>query len=257
MKSSRRIVSLVPSLSETVCDLGLRDQLVGCTNFCVEPKDLHRTAARVGGTKDPNLDLIRSLRPTHILANQEENPRDPVLELAREIPTLVTFPQGPEDVPELLREMGRFLSCETEAARWASAIEGLLKAPHQHQPRRFLYMIWQNPYMAAGRDTYISRTLTSIGWVNGYEGSDRYPVLDLNAMEACRADIILLSSEPYPFRRRDAERLKAQWPLAPRLVRVDGQMLSWFGTRTREALEQLGKNETEWLKDFSQLSTSP
>jgi ABC-type hemin transport system substrate-binding protein len=255
MNTSRRIISLVPSLSETICALGLRDQLVGCTQFCVEPKDLHRTATRVGGTKDPQLDLIRSLQPTHILANQEENPREPILELAREIPTLVTFPKGPEDVPGMLHDLGRFLLCDTES--WAADIESLLKAPSRHPPQRFLYLIWQNPYMAAGPDTYISRTLANIGWVNAYEGAERYPALDIAAMEACCADILLLSSEPYPFRRRDAERLKAQWPSAPRLARIDGQMLSWFGTRTREALEQLRKEQADWLKDFSPLSANP
>ncbi len=250
MTNSRRIVSLVPSLSETVCDLGLRDSLVGCTNFCVEPKDLHRTATRIGGTKDPDLQLIRSLRPTHILANQEENLREPILELAREIPTLVTFPKGPEDVPNMLREMGRFLACETVTENWASAIDALLQSPYR-EPRRFLYMIWQNPYMLAGPDTYISRTLGQIGWINAYQGPERYPTMDVTDLDACRADIILLSSEPYPFRKRDAEKLKAQWPTAPRLARVDGQMLSWFGTRTKEALEQIMKEEESWLKEFS------
>lgn len=252
---NRRIISLVPSLSETLCDVGLRDQLVGCTNFCVEPRDLHRTATRVGGTKDFDVSLIRSLSPTHILCNQEENPREPILELAREIPTLVTFPKGPEDVPGMLRDIGRFLECETE--KEAGAIESLLKAPKRHLSRRFLYLIWQNPYMIAGPDCYISRTLESLGWVNAYEGGERYPALDIEAMAACHADIILMSSEPYPFRRRDAERLKAQWPLAPRLARIDGQMLSWFGTRTRVALEQLGKEEAVWLKEFSPLSANP
>jgi ABC-type hemin transport system substrate-binding protein len=251
----RRIVSLVPSLSETICDLGLRDQLVGCTNFCVEPRDLHRTAIRVGGTKDFDLNQIRSLHPTHILCNQEENPREPVLELAREIPTLVTFPKGPKDVPGMLRDIGRFLECETE--KEAAAIESLLNAPQRHPSRRFLYLIWQNPFMIAGSDTYISRTLESIGWINAYEGAERYPALDKDQMAACAADIVLMSSEPYPFRRRDAERLKAQWPTAPRLARIDGQMLSWFGTRTREAMEQLGQEEAAWLKEFSSLSKNP
>jgi len=257
MKAQMRIVSLVPSLSETVCNLGLREHLVGCTNFCVEPKDLHRTAARIGGTKDPDLDRIRALQPTHILVNQEENPREPVLELAREVPTLVTFPKGPEDVPTMLRDIGRFLGCETAAESSAAAIEKELRAPHRHEPRRFLYLIWQNPYMLAGPDSYISRTLQSIGWINAYEGQDRYPALDIAGLAACHPDIILLSSEPYPFRKRDAERLQAQWPSAPRLARVDGQMLSWFGTRTQEALEQLGKEEAVWLKDFSSPSRNP
>jgi iron complex transport system substrate-binding protein len=252
-----RIVSLVPSLSETVCDLGLRQELVGCTQFCVEPRDLHRSATRIGGTKTPDVDLIRSLHPTHLLANQEENPKDPVLDLARDIPTLVTFPKGPEDVPGMLREIGSFLSCEARAEEWAAGIEKHLQTPSRHPPRRFLYLIWQNPYMLAGPDTYISRTLESIGWINAYEGPERYPALDVPALAACHADIILLSSEPYPFRRRDAERLRTQWPAAPRMARVDGQMLSWAGTRTREALEQLGQEEAIWLKDFSPPSANP
>jgi ABC-type Fe3+-hydroxamate transport system substrate-binding protein len=210
---------------------------------------------RIGGTKDPDLQQIRALRPTHILANQEENPREPVLDLAHDIPTLVTFPKGPEDVPNMLRDIGRFLGCETEAR--AAAIEGLLKAPSRHPPQRFLYLIWQNPYMLAGADTYISRTLASIGWINAYVGEERYPALDIQGMQALKPDILLLSSEPYPFRRRDAERLKAQWPLAPRLARIDGQMLSWFGTRTEEALQQLSREESVWLKDFSPPSENP
>ncbi|MDQ3235488.1 MAG: helical backbone metal receptor [Pseudobdellovibrionaceae bacterium] len=253
MNRTMRIVSLVPSLSETVCTLGRREHLVGCTHFCVEPKDLRRKAARIGGTKDPDLEHIRTLQPTHILANQEENPRDPVLELARDIPTLVTFPKGPADVPGMLRDIGHFLDCEREAERWADRIEELLQAPYPGEAKRFLYLIWQNPYMLVGRDTYISRTLESIGWINAYEGPERYPALDIPELDACRPDIILLSSEPYPFRKRDAERLKAQWPLAPRLARVDGQLLSWFGTRTCEALEQIRMKEADWLKDFSPL----
>lgn len=244
-----RIVSLVPSLSETVCDLGLRAALVGCTNFCIAPRDLHRSATRIGGTKDPNLTLIRSLHPTHILANQEENPREPVLELAQDLPVLVTFPKGPQDVPAMLRALGGFLGTDAAEA-WAADIENLLQKKSRAQPLRFLYLIWQNPYMAAGADTYISRTLETLGWVNVCSEGVRYPEIPIEGFAGLGADIILLSSEPYPFRRRDAEKLKALWPSAPRLARVDGQLLSWFGTRTREALRLLGEGEAGWLKDF-------
>jgi iron complex transport system substrate-binding protein len=251
MTEPRRIVSLVPSLSETVCAFGLQSELVGCTKFCVEPKNLHRTATRVGGTKDFDVGSIRSLRPTHILANQEENPRDPVLELARDFPTLVSFPKGPRDVPAMLRDLGQFLGCVASAESWALAIEQLLEHPPQRKPLRFLYLIWQNPYMAVGHDTYIAQTLAALGWVNAYAGPERYPTLTVKAMQEMAVDVVMLSSEPYPFRQRDAQRLSEQWPQVPRLVRVDGRLLSWFGTTTREALERLCGEEAGWLREFS------
>jgi len=253
MNSSVRIVSLVPSLSETLCDLGWRDSLIGCTQFCVEPKDLHRSATRIGGTKTPDLDLIRSLCPTHILANQEENPREPVLELAKDIPTLVTFPRSPEDVPGMLRDIGRFLQASEKAEPWALAIEKALCKQRLGKSRRFLYLIWQKPYMAAGPDTYISKTLEAIGWVNAFSGPERYPTLDHDRMRACHPDIILLSSEPYPFRNRDAKRFLEEWPEAPELARIDGQLLSWFGTKTLKAIQLLQQEEAQWLKAFSLL----
>src|SRR6476469_3038205 len=108
----KRIVSLVPSLSETVVTQGLREELVGCTQFCIEPPDLHRTAKVVGGTKDFDLNEIRTLNPTHILANQEENPRELIEELQKEFPLLLTFPKSPYDVPSMLRDMEKFLGTE-------------------------------------------------------------------------------------------------------------------------------------------------
>ncbi len=251
MTIPRRIVSLVPSLSETVCDFGLRESLVGCTHFCIEPKDLHRTAQAVGGTKDPDLDLIRSLRPTHILANQEENVKDAVLALAREFSTLITYPRGPLDVPDMLRSLGSFLDSRVSAETWAQKIEEKLSLKARHAPAKFLYLIWQNPYMAAGQDTYISRSLERLGLIPSYQGEQRYPILQIADMQACTPDILFLSSEPYPFRKRDAMKLREAWPEVPRMALIDGQMLSWFGTRTLKALEVLEQDEKAWLRDFN------
>lgn len=252
MNQSLRIVSLVPSLTETVCDWGLRPQLLGCTTFCVSPKGLHRSCQIIGGTKDPNLELIRSIQPTHILANQEENTKEAVQALANEYPTLITFPRSPREVPHMLRDLGKFLGIAGEAEASASKLEQQLKAGSLAKPKRFLYLIWQNPYMAAGPDTYISRTLEHIGWIPAYQGAERYPVLDIKAMQACQTDLILLSSEPYPFRRRDASSLRQQWPEAPAVLKIDGQMLSWFGTRTAAALAFLQADDSHWLQNLEQ-----
>lgn len=229
-----RIVSLVPSLSETLVDLNLRSDLVGCTLFCVEPKDLHRSAVTVGGTKDFSLEKIRELRPTHILANQEENPKELILPLLSEFPTLLTFPKSPFDVPAMLRDIGRFLGQDFEWA--AKDLETTFTSlTPLKESKKFLYFIWREPYMFAGPDTYISRFLEAFGFENAYQGSERYPALSVEQIQELGADICLFSTEPYPFRKRDAERLRESWPACPAIAKIDGRLLSWYGTMTKEA----------------------
>ncbi len=239
----RRIVSLVPSLTETLVELGLRDELIACTTFCTEPPDLHRTAAIVGGTKDFSVEKILSLKPSHILVNQEENPRLTVEELARHHAVCVTFPKGPEDVAPMLQQIGNFLDVHDMVSPWAEAITRKLLELRQTSgavvKEKFLYFIWQKPYMLAGRDTYISRLLSVAGFENAYAGADRYPTVELEDIKKLEATQIFLSSEPYPFRRRDALALQKDWPEVPAIFRVDGRILSWYGTTTLRALELL------------------
>ena len=235
-----RIISLVPSLSETLVDLGLREQLFGCTQFCVEPPDLHRSCKIVGGTKDFSIEAIRTLSPTHIIANQEENTQALVEEMQMRWPVLLTFPKGPHDVPSMLRDMGDFLNRAGEFSAASSALEALLSRPVPQAPiKTFVYLIWRDPYMLAGRDTYISRLLESFSWKNAYEGEQRYPALTLDELKILKPDVVFLSSEPYPFRKRDAERLRAEWEKAPELLKIDGRLMSWFGTSTARAWDML------------------
>lgn len=235
-----RIISLVPSLSETIVTVGMRDELLGCTQFCVEPADLHRTAKVVGGTKDFDLDQIRALRPTHIFANQEENPRELIEVLRNEFPLLLTFPKSPYDVPGMLRDMDRFLDSKDRFEALAQSLEShfrsLIGMP---TPKKFLYFIWREPYMLVGRDTYISRFLECFGWINAYDGDERYPQITVDQMKAMKLDICLFSTEPYPFRRRDARRLRAEWSESPEILKIDGRLLSWYGTASVEAWEML------------------
>jgi ABC-type Fe3+-hydroxamate transport system substrate-binding protein len=234
-----RIVSLVPSLTETLCELGLRDELVGCTKFCVEPPGLQRTAALVGGTKDPDLDAIFALAPTHVLVNDEENKPEHIAALAARVPTLTTFPKDPREVPAMLREMGRFLGrCWAEPAKRIEALAAAV--PRFPAKKTFLYYIWREPYMVAARDTYISAMLELAGLENAVPaGGTRYPELTVEAARALKPDLLLLSSEPYPFRKRDVERLRGEWPDAPEILKADGQLFSWYGTRAEPALAAL------------------
>lgn len=243
-----KIVCLVPSLSKTICDLGLKKDLVGITNFCVDPPDLFRTARRIGGTKDPNLDLICEINPTHVVVNEEENRVKDVEFLKSRFETLVTFPKSPSDVPDLFRRLGRFLNdcpaaevfankIETEIAQWHSAASW-----SQKMGKRFLYLIWRDPWMAASRDTYISRFLELLGLQNVIFDDNRYPVVDVSKYTKEDVDLIFMSSEPWPFRKRDAEGLRALLADGcPTIYWIDGKACSWYGSQTLEALSAATK----------------
>jgi ABC-type hemin transport system substrate-binding protein len=235
-----RIVSLVPSLTHMVCDFGLRDSLVGCTSFCVKPAGLQRSAVLVGGTKDPDLRVIRELEPTHILVNEEENKPEHIAACRAICDTMLTYPKDPREVPAMLRASGRFLGVEALGEALARQLEAALARPAPARKRRFIYYIWREPYMVVGPDTYISRLLELGGYQNAVPPGERYPTLTVEQAAALAPECLLLSSEPYPFRRRDAERLRGEWPgRAPEMLKIDGQLLSWYGTLTIEAVEAL------------------
>ena len=238
-----RIVSLVPSLTELLCELGLADSMVGRTGFCVHPRDIVRRIPKVGGTKTVNLEKIRSLEPTHVVLNMDENRKEDADALARFVPNLVvTHPLAPLDNVALYRQFGKVFEREREAeglcARFQAARDA---AAAGHYPeRRVLYLIWKDPWMTVSRDTYISRTLALFGLRTLPETSaDRYPKLD--DLSAIDAELVLLSSEPYRFRdqhRRDVEALTGR----PALL-IDGEMTSWYGPRAIAGLA--------YLRDFT------
>ncbi len=238
----RRIVSLVPSLTHTLALWGLSSEIVGCTQFCVEPPSLYKSATQVGGTKDFDVEKISRLHPTHILLNKEENPKDRVEFLMAHYPCLLTFPCGPADVPDMLRAMGSFLSCSDRAEKEALELEQLLHDDGgiTRIQRSFLYLIWRNPYMAVGTDTYISRLLEAMGWQNSYQGAERYPSLSLEQIEELAPEVILMSSEPFPFKKRHARELRANCPKldqgSKRIYGIDGRLMSWYGSKTKEAV---------------------
>jgi ABC-type Fe3+-hydroxamate transport system substrate-binding protein len=233
-----------------VADFGLRDALVGVTQFCVKPPGLAKRAKTVGGTKDPDLELIKSLKPTHILVNEEENKPEHIAECVKLAPTFKSFPKSPGAVPQMLRDAGKFLDAAGPASAFASDVQRELEVlaervekglkQGRHRARRYLYYIWREPYMVAAEDTYISAMLDLIAYANAAPaGEDRYPTLDVAAAKNLAPDLLLLSTEPYPFRQRDEARLKEEWPAAPEILKADGQLLSWYGTLTVAAVRAL------------------
>lgn len=238
-----RIVSLVPSLTHLLVDLGLKDAIVGCTKFCVQPPDLHRTATLCGGTKDPDLERIRAVGPTHILVNDEENKPEHIEQLQAEFSVCNTFPKAPDDIPEMIAGICDFLAVPDRSGYAAQVRQLLLEvrtAAADLPPKKFAYFIWKNPWMTAGSDTYISRMLELLGWENVFKAGNRYPEVSLPVVENT-PDLLLFSTEPYPFRKRDLLTLKEEWPGHPEVLKADGMLASWYGSMTITALQELKK----------------
>ena len=242
-----RIVCLVPSITELICDLGLSDQLVGRTGFCIHPWQTLRTVPKVGGTKDVKLDRIRALEPSHAILNVDENTRETAEALASFVPNLiVTHPLGPRDNPELYRLLGGIFGREVRAERLCDQLEAAFAAIERHRwsPRDVLYLIWRDPWMTVAPDTYIARTLGLVGWhTHPHRPSDRYPVVELEKF-ADRVDLVLLSSEPYRFKERHLAEVEAALP-GVEVALIDGEMTSWYGSRAIPGLRYLGKYAAE------------
>ena len=241
-----RIVSLVPSISELVCDLGLSAQLVGRTGFCVHPREVVRRIPKVGGTKDVDLDKLRALRPTHVILNIDENRKEDALALAELVPTvIVTHPLAPLDNLALYRLIGGIFGYDEEAEslcrKFEEAYAALQSAAHAFPPDRVLYLIWKNPWMAVSRDTYVSRMLALVNWETvPADCAGRYPKIELAGDLLDGAGVVLLSSEPYLFRDEHVAELRTEPLLREKKVSlIDGEMTAWYGSRAIEGLGYL------------------
>ena len=237
-----RIVCLVPSITELLCELGLASRIVGRTGFCVHPRDVVETMPKVGGTKDVNIDKIRRLAPTHVVVNIDENEKPTVDRLAEFVPhVVVTHPNAPRDNLGLARLMGGIFGKEAEAQRWCAAFEeeyAALRSMPPGPPRTLLYCIWQDPWMTVSNETYIASMLAELGWrVPALGEGERYPRFDWSQALVDGLDAVLLSTEPYRFTEEHADALEKQIGIPVFLV--DGEMMSWYGSRALEGLRYL------------------
>lgn len=236
-----RIVSLVPSITELLCELGLGGQLVGRTGFCIHPWETVRHVPKVGGTKDVNMDKIRALEPTHVIVNIDENRREDADALRAFVPeVIVTHPSDPHDNLDLYVSLGAAFGRETEAAVMCARFEDAYAvATEPERPRReVLYLIWREPWMSVAPDTYISRTLAAFNWHTvPHAPLARYPEVQPSEY-AGAVDHVLLSSEPYHFKERHVEEVAALVPGA-RVTLIDGEMTSWYGSRAIPGLRYM------------------
>lgn len=229
-----RIVSVMPSQTELLFDLGLDGEIVGVTKFCIHPSKKVSGKTLIGGTKILDLAKIHALNPTLILANKEENSRGQIEELQRDYAVHVTDVTNLPDALTMIRDVGKLVGKELEAETMAQQIENALR-PLPNSPRLSVaYFIWRKPHMVAATDTFIHAMLEVAGFRNAFANQSRYPEITPSDLQAAQPDLIFLSSEPYPFAEKHIAEFQEICPSA-QIRLVDGEVFSWYGSRLLQA----------------------
>ena len=242
----KRMVSLVPSQTELLYDLGLEESIVGITKFCVHPYHFKSTKKIIGGTKKVHSEKIRLLQPDIIIANKEENTKEIVEELSKICPVWVTDIITLEDNLKMIEDFGQLFNKRTEAQKWIDKINFALSDFNQFisnkSSQKVAYFIWANPYMVAGNNTFINELLRLNKFQNIYENrEERYPEVIIQKIRIQGdPDLVLLSSEPFPFTDEHAFEL-GRYTHHAKTVFVDGEMFSWYGSRLVKAFEYFKK----------------
>ena len=223
-----RIVSLVPSITESLFDFGLTEmEVVGRTKFCIHPKTLITKVPVIGGTKNLNLDKIKALKPDLIIANKEENEKLQIEELGKYFEIWLTNIENLQDNQNFLTELGTLLNKQELALNFNEKINVIFDSSKELSPKKVAYLIWKNPYMTVGSDTFIHEIIEKIGFTNLFKDSKRYPEISVNQMK--EAEYVFLSSEPFPFQQKHIDELQKELPDS-KIILVDGEAFSWYGT---------------------------
>ncbi len=237
--SPKRIVSVVPSQTELLYDLGLEDAVVGITKFCVHPEKWFRSKTRIGGTKTLNVERILELQPDLIIANKEENTQADLEVLAEKVPVWISDIKTLQDALGMIQSLGILTGTAAKAHAIATEIEvGFKEMKRAENPLRVAYFIWYNPWMTVGSDTFIADVIRQMGWMNVFENETRYPEINLAKLAVEKPDVVLLSSEPFPFKEKHMAMIKVVCPQAEVML-VDGEMFSWYGSRLLHSVPYL------------------
>lgn len=234
----KRIVSLVPSQTELLYSLGLEEQTAGITKFCIHPPEWFKSKTRVGGTKAVKMNIIQQLNPDLIIANKEENVKEQVEQLAGNYPVWITDVNNLADALQMIHDVGELTGKQSQATLLSDEIsmrfEELIQLQTSNLKPKTAYLIWQKPYMAAGGDTFINDMLSRCGFANIFAHRKRYPEISISELQTANCKLLLLSSEPYPFKQKHIDELAAQLP-GCKIILADGEYFSWYGSRLLEA----------------------
>lgn len=229
-----RIVSLVPSQTELLFDLGLDSEVAGITKYCIHPSHWQNEKIIVGGTKNFQVEIIDRLRPDLIIGNREENTKDGIEELSKKYPVWMSEIYTIEDAFEMIEGIGTLVSKAEKSRQIISEIKTGLDTVKKFPSKKVLYLIWRKPWMAAGQNTFIHSMLEKIGLRNCLPENSRYPELSNDELKSLNPEVVLLSSEPYPFKEKHIEEIQGILPNA-KIMLVDGEMFSWYGSRLMKA----------------------
>lgn len=241
--SARRIVSTVPSQTELLFDLGLGDRIVGRTKFCIHPKEFVGEIPIIGGTKNLHIPQIKELNPDLIIGNKEENEQDQILSLAADLPVWLSDIQTWDDGVNMILALSNLLGVENKGIEWTQKLKESKQnytIPNHIKLARVLYLIWQDPIMAVGKNTYIDHMLSIFGVQNALSDYDRYPELSEEEIRKITPTHIFLSSEPFPFKEKHISQYQRICPGAVITI-VDGELFSWYGSRMLMSIEYFRK----------------
>jgi ABC-type Fe3+-hydroxamate transport system substrate-binding protein len=233
-KKPVRIISLVPSQTELLYDLGLADEVAGITKFCVHPGEWFRNKARVGGTKNIHISKVQGLQPDLIIANKEENLREQVIELEKIAPVWTSDICTVTDALQMIHSLGEITDRKKNAdliiRKITTSFTEIRNMTAASEKIKAAYLVWKDPYMTVGGDTFIHEIMTLAGMQNVFADSTRYPEISPVDIQSAGTELVLLSSEPYPFKEKHITELSRQLPGA-KIILVDGEMFSWYGSR--------------------------
>ncbi len=244
----RRIISLVPSQTELLFDLGLDEEVVGVTKFCIHPKEKCRSKTKIGGTKNVNFERIAALKPDLIIGNKEENDRSQIEHLQALYPVWMSDIANFEDALDMIKSVGEITGTSEKAKALASQICAAFQSaiPNPQSPIKVAYLIWYRPWMAVGCGTFIDSMLSQVGFTNVFGNKTRYPEITLEELAENAPDVVMFSSEPYPFKEKHFEEIKQHCPAAV-VKLVDGELFSWYGSRLLQAAPYFVKLRNEFL----------
>lgn len=244
-----KIVSLVPSITEALFDLGLTEnEVIGRTKFCIHPSEKVKNIEIIGGTKNLNIEKIRSLQPDLILANKEENIKEQVEILMEDFKVIVYNTETVEDNYYLVKNLGLLFNKEERAQIFNMKIYEVLTEAKINSKVKAAYLIWKKPYMTVGSDTFIHNILSEIGFENLFKNQTRYP--EIKVEDLAEANVIMLSSEPFPFKEKHITELKDFYP-DKKIMIVDGEAFSWYGTHIAKCEDYFKALIDEINHDFS------
>ncbi len=236
-KHYRRIISFVPSITELLSDLDLEKEVIAITKFCVYPTEWFTNKTRIGGTKTVDIKKVRSLHPDLIIANKEENTKEQVEELAHDFNVLLTDVHDLEGACRMIENIGVLTDREKTSTLLSKKIKIKFKElPIPPNKIKAAYLIWQQPFMAAGGDTFINDMMLRCGMENIFSNAERYPEITLEELRGLGCEVLLLSSEPYPFKEKHLQEISVLLP-ATKIMLVNGEMFSWYGSRLLQAAD--------------------